>query len=44
VWTGTRAHLPSIALDGTASSILLVLCLALLAACVTALWKVTRFN
>jgi len=44
VWTGTRAHWPSLALDGTAAIVLLALCLALLAACATALWKVTRFN
>jgi drug/metabolite transporter (DMT)-like permease len=44
VWTGTRAHWPSIALQGTAAVVLLALCLVLLAACVIALWKVTRFN
>jgi hypothetical protein len=44
VWTGLRAHWPSIALDGTAALVLLALCLALLAACAAALWKVTRFN
>lgn len=44
VWTGTHAHWPSLALDGTAAIVLLALGLALLAACVTALWKVTRFN
>jgi hypothetical protein len=44
VWTGAHAHWPSIALNGTAALLLLTLCLALLAVCVAALWKVTRFN
>jgi len=44
VWTGARAHWPSIALDGTAALVLLGLCLALLVACAATLWKVTRFN
>lgn len=43
-WTGWRAHWPAIALDSTAALLLLALCLALLAACVVWLWKVTRFN
>ena len=43
-WTGARAHWPSIALNGSAAVMLLVVCLALLAACLFALWRVTRFN
>lgn len=43
-WTGARAHWPSIALNGSAAVVLLIVCLALLAACLFALWKVTRFN
>ncbi|HEV2118328.1 MAG TPA: GRP family sugar transporter [Terriglobales bacterium] len=44
VWAGARAHWPSIVLDGVSAIVLLALCLALLGACVAALWKVTRFN